>query len=100
MTIQYTPLADQLLAYIDGLKAQSTPSSNSLNVNATVGADFFAPLPQILTANYGFDGYMGVPGLTGRVLRRSKRPLTIMFLGIRSIHHSMRQLGLITRLWA
>ncbi len=65
MTIQYTPLADQLLAYIDGLKAQSTPSSNSLNVNATVGADFFAPLPQILTANYGFDGYMGVPGLTG-----------------------------------
>lgn len=45
MTIQYTPLADPLLAFIDDLKAQSTANSNSLNVNATLGADFFAPLP-------------------------------------------------------
>jgi len=65
MTIQYTPLADPLLAYIDGLSAQTRASSDSLNVNASLSADFFAASPQILTANYGFDGYMGVPGLIG-----------------------------------
>ena len=65
MTIQYTTLAEPLLAFIDSLEAQSTASADSLNVNASLGADFFTDRAQILTANYGFDGYMGVPGLTG-----------------------------------
>lgn len=65
MTIQYTSLADPLLTYISGLEAQTTGTSDSLNVNASLGADYFAQLPAILTANFGFDGYMGVPGLLG-----------------------------------
>ena len=65
LTTQYTALADPLLAFIDGLKSQTSGGSDSLNVNATLSADFFAARPQILTANYGFDGYMGVPGLVG-----------------------------------
>jgi hypothetical protein len=41
MTIQYTAQADPLLAFINGLKAQTTGGSDSLNVNATLSADFF-----------------------------------------------------------
>jgi hypothetical protein len=63
--IQYTALADPLLAYIDSLQAQSTSNSDSLNVNATLGADYYLSQPGIMTANFGFDGYMGVPGLVG-----------------------------------
>lgn len=63
--IQYTAQADPLLAYISDLESQATGTSDSLNFNAILGADYFAEQPGILTANYGFDGYMGVPGLFG-----------------------------------
>jgi len=65
MTVIYTDLAKPLLDFVDAVKAQTIASSDSLNINLTLSADFFARTPQILTANFGFDGYMGVPGLIG-----------------------------------
>ncbi len=64
MTIQYTPRADALLQYMASLNF-SAPQSDALNVAALLGADWYGEVPRIITANYGFDGYMGVPGLNG-----------------------------------
>jgi len=65
MTVIYTDLANPLLDYVNAVKGQTTASSDALNINLTLSADFFARTPQIMTANFGFDGYMGVPGLIG-----------------------------------
>jgi hypothetical protein len=65
MTIVYTELANPLLDYLNAVKADTTGTSASLNNNLTLSADYFNHQAQILTANFGFDGYMGVPGLTG-----------------------------------
>ena len=65
MSITYTPLALPLLEYVTFIKAGMTPTSDSLNVNLTLSADFFGDQPKIITANYGFDDYMAVPGLAG-----------------------------------
>jgi hypothetical protein len=65
MTIVYTELAQPLLDYLNTVEADTTGTSASLNNNLTLSADYFSNQPQILTANYGFDGYMGVPGLIG-----------------------------------
>jgi len=63
--IIYTDLAQPLLDYVSAVEAEASGTSDSLNVDLTLSADFFAKRPQILTANFGFDGYMGVPGLVG-----------------------------------
>ena len=61
----YTPLAAPLLAYLAQQKAEQVPSSPALARNILLAADTYGDLPRILTANYGFDGYMGVPELNG-----------------------------------
>lgn len=55
------PLAQYLV------RVNLTPpfTSGSLNINALLSADIYRSQPGILTANYGFEGYMGVPGLQG-----------------------------------
>jgi hypothetical protein len=61
----YTSLATPLLNYIAADQAVTTAVSSSLDTSIILGADYFAPTPSIMTANYGFEGYMGVPNLTG-----------------------------------
>jgi hypothetical protein len=61
----FTALATPLLDYIAADQAVSTTKSSTLNTSIIYGADFFSETPSILTANYGFEGYMGVAGLNG-----------------------------------
>lgn len=61
----YTSLATPLLDYIAADRAVNTTKSSSLNTPIIYGADFFSETPSILTANYGFEGYMGVRNLNG-----------------------------------
>lgn len=65
MAVVYTDLAQPLLDYVAEVEGQTSGNSASLNNNLTLSADYFATTPQIMTANFGFDGYMGVPGLNG-----------------------------------
>ncbi|MCK9510991.1 MAG: DUF4214 domain-containing protein [Pigmentiphaga sp.] len=65
MTIQYTELAQPLLQYLRHDKLSLIPSSAGLNLALHLGADYYGADPRIITANYGFEGYMGVPGLDG-----------------------------------
>ena len=65
MTVVYTDLAQPLLDYVSRMKADTSGTSSSLNVNLTLSADHYGTDPRILTAIYGFEGYMGVPGLDG-----------------------------------
>lgn len=61
----YGELAQPLLDYLATINADTVPSSAALATNVVLGADFYGAQPRIITANYGFDGYMGVPGLIG-----------------------------------
>ena len=63
--LEYTDLAEPLQAYLATVNADTVPSSAALATNVLLGADYYGDEPRIITANYGFDGYMGVPGLTG-----------------------------------
>ena len=65
MSVIYTPLSLPLIEYVNVIEAGIMPTSDSLNVNLTLSADFFGDQPKIIAANYGFDGYMAVPGLAG-----------------------------------
>lgn len=64
-TNTYTSLASPLLDYITADQAVTTPYSSTLNTSIILGADYFMATPSIMTANYGFEGYMGVPNLNG-----------------------------------
>ena len=64
-TNTYTSLATPLLNYIAADQAVTTAVASSLNTPITFGADYFAATPSIITANYGFEGYLGVPNLIG-----------------------------------
>ena len=64
-TNTYTSLATPLLNYIAADQAVTTAVSSSLDTSIILGADYFSATPSIMTANYGFEGYMGVPNLTG-----------------------------------
>ena len=64
MLITFTPLAEGLV---------NTVSSNKLNLSMEVAtlltpiiynADIFDNTPRIITADYGFEGYIGVPGMS------------------------------------
>lgn len=61
----YSSLATPLLNYIAADRAISTPLSSSLNTSIILSADYYAAIPAIMAANYGFEGYMGVPNLNG-----------------------------------
>jgi hypothetical protein len=65
MTIQYTPLADRLLAYLAADRLNLSAQSSSLNTSILLSSDLFNQEGGIVTANYGFDGYMGIPGMDG-----------------------------------
>lgn len=65
MTIVYTPLAQQLVTFLAAAKSNTAGTSDSLNQNLLLGADYYGSTAMIITANYGFDGYMGVPNLNG-----------------------------------
>ena len=65
MSITFTPLAEDLV---------NTVSSNKLNLSVEVAtlltpinynADIFDNTPRIITADYGFEGYIAVPGMSG-----------------------------------
>jgi len=63
MPIEYTGWADPLRAYIDTDLANSSGGASSLLTPINYNADLFAREAKFFTGNYGFDGYMGVPGL-------------------------------------
>ncbi|AFY59483.1 DUF4114 domain-containing protein [Synechococcus sp. PCC 6312] len=65
MTIQYTPRAQDLLTYLATDRLNTSGQSNSLNTNILLNSDLFAGQANIFTANYGFEGYMGIPGIDG-----------------------------------
>lgn len=65
MSIIYTAIAQPLLDYISLIEADRTTTSSSLDINLNLAADFFGDQPRIITANYGFDGYISVAGLQG-----------------------------------
>jgi hypothetical protein len=60
-----TSLATPLLNFIAADQAVTTAVSSTVSTSIILGADYFATTPAIMTANYGFEGYMGVPNLNG-----------------------------------
>lgn len=65
MAIVYTPLADPLRAFVAASRANTSGPAASLLTAINYNADIFSDSPQIITGNYGFDGYIGIPGLDG-----------------------------------
>ena len=65
MAIIYTELADPLLAYIDADIANSSASASALLTPINYNADIFASEAKFFSGNYGFEGYIGIPGLSG-----------------------------------
>ena len=67
-TNSYASFATALQNYVAADQAGSSSTNNkssSMNSSIVLGADYYAAIPAILTANYGFEGYMGVPNLQG-----------------------------------
>ena len=65
MTIRYTPWADPLLDYINDDLAVTTGGTSSTFAPINYNADLYDNEAKFFTGNFGFDGYMGVPGLVG-----------------------------------
>ena len=65
MAIRYSSLADPLIAYIDKDQENTSGRASSLLTPINYNADLFANEAKFFTGNYGFDGYIGVPGLLG-----------------------------------
>lgn len=65
MAIMANSRALPLVQYLVQLNLSPPFTSDSLNVSALLSADVYRDELAIITANYGFDGYMGVPGLRG-----------------------------------
>ena len=65
MAIRFTPLADPLLRYVNTSRADLSGTTASLLTPINYNADIFAATPTLLTGNYGFEGYLGIPGLSG-----------------------------------
>ena len=63
MPITFTPLANNLIATITANKLNTSSKAASLLTPINYSADIFDLTPRMITANYGFDGYMGVPGM-------------------------------------
>ncbi len=65
MAIRYSSLADPLKAYIDKDQENTSGTASVLLTPINYNADLFADEAKFFTGNYGFDGYIGVPGLLG-----------------------------------
>jgi len=65
MAIRFTPLADPLLRFVNASRADLSGTAASLLTPINYNADIFAVTPALLTGNYGFEGYLGIPGLSG-----------------------------------
>ena len=65
MSITFTPLAKELLATVSSNKLNLSTEVASLLVPISYNADIFDAMPRIITADYGFEGYIGVPGMSG-----------------------------------
>ena len=59
----YTSLADPLIQFVAANKANTDGTTQSLYVNIVLGSDYYDAQANIMAADYGFQGYMGVPGL-------------------------------------
>lgn len=64
-TERFTPLADPLVQFVNTSRADSSGTAASLLTPINYNADIFAATPALMTGNYGFEGYIGVPGLDG-----------------------------------
>ena len=64
-TARFTPLAQALIQFVNASRADTSGTAASLLTPINYNADIFAATPALLTANYGFEGYIGVPGLDG-----------------------------------
>ncbi len=64
-TARFTPLADALVQFVNASRADMSGTAASLLTPINYNADIFGSTPALLTANYGFEGYIGVPGLDG-----------------------------------
>ena len=65
MTLTFTPLAASLIATVNTNKLSTSTKVASLFTPINYNADIFDATPRMITANYGFDGYIGVPGMPG-----------------------------------
>lgn len=63
MAIRFTPLADPLLQYVNASRSDLSGTTASLQTPINYNADLFAATPTLLTGDYGFEGYLGIPGL-------------------------------------
>ena len=77
MAIRYTSWADPLLDYINEDLAVSTGGASSLLTPINYNADLFADEARFLTGNYGFDGYIGVPGLQGGAAQQAAEQFNV-----------------------
>ena len=65
MALVYSEWAGPLLDTINADIANTSTLASSLLTPIVYGADLFGDEAKFLTGNFGFDGYMGVPGLMG-----------------------------------
>lgn len=65
MAVRFTPLAEPLLNFVEDSRRDLSGTAASLLTPINYNADLFGDTPALLTGNYGFEGYIGVPGLTG-----------------------------------
>ena len=65
MAIRYTPWADPLLDYINNDLAVAMGGASSPFAPINYNADLYANEAKLFAGNFGFDGYIGVPGLVG-----------------------------------
>ena len=64
VAIRFTPLADPLLQYVNASRTDLSGTMDSLLTPINYNADIFSASPTLLTGNYGFEGYIGIPGLS------------------------------------
>lgn len=64
-TVVFTALAQALIAFVNASRIDLSGTAASLLTPINYNADIFAAVPALMTGNYAFDGYLGVPGLDG-----------------------------------
>lgn len=64
-TLLTTPLAEPLLQFVNASRSDLSGTAASLLTPINLNADLFRDTPSLITGNYGFEGYIGIPGMTG-----------------------------------